>query len=376
MYINGHTSILDEVIDLLDNQNIYFDNTIRDDKVKYSKLRKGMIYPDLPCGKYELINDKNDIFSIMKKKTVCSITRLHKIMGHLDNLKEIFHSHRGINAFLHSMSYNPKLKASNIRDTILSNIMAYAMLSIYDKDYYKDNIIEPSPSIFWIGIILHIITDSYSQSHTIRLEKTTTDVKTERLSWDPYVKFRMLLWELIFKYANDSKKHIIDNETDLQEVLLKKFQKNSIEYNYIKRKKQRLFKAYKMFLFNIQTQNIVKNFVKINPNDDISTSYHKYDIINFQYYNNQPSSYHKKRDLIYHVKKFPDLYEKMLNECKTVLLLYKECLQQIKNNPSKHQVISKKFIKKLIKYLSSNTFRMTKQHLNNKTGTIYKVKYV
>lgn len=381
MYINGHEAILDEVLKLININEPYFDYNFSDDKLTYHKLRKGMIYPDLPCGKYELIKSDNDVFSIMKKKSVCNITKLHKIMGHLDNLKEIFHSHRGINAFLHSMSYNPSLKAKNIRNTIITHISAYALLSIYDKNYYLGNKIEPSPSIFWIGIILHIITDSYSQSHTIRLEKPTITIKTERKPLDPYVKFRMLLWQTIFNQTN-FKKHV-DNEDDLQKILLEKFQKNTIQYDYIKRKKERLFKAYKMFLFDTQTRNVVKKFVNIDINDtssdassDASSKYQRYDIINFQYYNNQSSAYHKKRDFLYHVKKFPGLYDRMIDECITVLLLYKECLQNIKKNPDKHQSISRTFIKKISFYLITHTFRMTKQHLNNKTGVIYKTKYV
>ncbi len=373
MYINGHETILDEV---LESVNMYFDSNFINDNINYHKLKKGMIYPDLPCGKYKLVNINDNVFSIMKKKTVCNITRLHKIMSHLDNLKEIFHSHRGVNAFLHSMSYNPVLTADNIKNTILNHIASYLLLSIYDKKYYLDDIVEPSPSIFWIGIILHIITDSYSQSHTIRLEKPTKTIKIEKQKLDPYIKFRMLLWETIFKQATESRENIIDNSTDLQNTLLAKFTKNSIQYNYIKRKKDRLFKAYKMFLFDVQTQNTVNKFINIKKYILPSIQYNEYDIINFQYYNNQTSAYHKKRDFIYHVKKFPNLYERMINECKMVILLYKDCIEKIKKYPTKHQTISKLFIKNVIVYLNNNTFRMTRQNLKNKTGVIYKAKYV
>ncbi len=371
MYITGHESILDDTLESI--MGTYFDQSILDNNVNYHKLKKGMIYPDLPCGKYELIKTTKDVFSIMKKKTVCNITRLHKIMGQLDNLKEIFQSHRGIYAFLHSMSYSSVLTSKQIRDTILSHIAAYSLLSIYDKQYYSENN-QPSPSIFWIGIILHIISDSYSQSHTIRLIKKTKIVKEEKKPLDPYVKFRMKLWETIFKQANDSKKHTIDNEDELQEALLKQFKQGSIEYTYISRKKSRLFKAYKMFLFDIQTKKVVNNFIKTKWLDYVAPSYEEYDIINYQYYNNQTSMYHKKRDFLTHVKKYKGLYERMISECKTVLLLYKKCLEDIKNNPSKHQIIAKKFVKDLGVFLSSHTFRMTKQNLNKKTGVIYKKK--
>lgn len=373
MYISGHESILDETLESIGE--IYFDWNFNNDTVNYYKLKKGMIYPDLPCGKYELISKGNDVYSIMNKKSVCNITKLHKIMGELDNLREIFQSHRGIYAFLHSMSYNPTLTAGEIRQTIMSHVSAYALLSIYDKKYYElgdSKTINPSPSIFWIGIILHIITDSYSQSHTVRLEKTTTKILTEKKKLDPYVKFRMVLWETIFKQANESRKHFIDNANDLQIALLKKFPESSIQHQYIMRKKHRLFKAYKMFLFDVQTKNVMNKFVKNTWQTNTSPKYDQYDIINFQYYNNQSSTYHKKRDFIYRIKKYPVLYDRMIDECKNVLLMYKECLENIKKEPTKHQQLARRFIRKLCVYLSTHTFRMTKQNLNNKTWVIYK----
>lgn len=364
MYIYGHEEILDIILDKYLTK--YFDDKMSKYKhVNIRKLKKGLIYPDLPCGKYE-IRQNQDV--VMVKNKTCSMLKLYKVIGDVYRLKEIFQSHRGIDAFLHAMSYDPSLKVKDVIKVIMSNISAFALLSIYDKQYYDfpKNNVYPDPNIFWIGMILHIVTDSYSQSHTIRVrEKETIYPKKDNMK--EYVDFKMKLNKSFF--IKISKETRITTKEELQQALIEHFKSRPHFKMFVANNLDDIFKSYKMHMFRQQTTSKIQKYFQVKSKLVSDTK--DYDIINFQYYNNQDSIYHKKYDLMTKVKSNTDMYERMLSECALILLMYKQCIHDIVDHPDRHVIISRKFVTDLYEFLNDNTFRISKSNWNNKTGSVY-----
>lgn len=273
MFISGHKKILKEVL--------------KSSRLKkyYKEIKKGIIYIDLPCGKYKKINNH---FYLYNKK-ICSYLKLHKLFNNYYGNSNIYQQHRGFFAHLHSITTDPLNSVEKIRNKIILSIMGYCLLSIYDDNLYKTpKIIKPN--IFWIGCILHIITDSYSRSHTIR------DNKLPILSI-PLSKI---------KTPN------ITNHENIKKLAKKnkiQYLKDPIEYNY-----------YKIFKFEYDLNKLVKKYIKKIPfytGKEIDG-----DIINFQYFKNQPSLTHQKYDYFYK----NNYYDRMIKDCKYILNIYDEFL--------------------------------------------------
>lgn len=181
----------------------YFSNFKKDlNFINMEMLMKGLHYPDVPCGK--LIRSENSDKSIKWiEHTPCkNIFPLAYLF--LDNmnssigLKEIVNSHRGRQAIGHSMTPDPKYKMIDIQQKILRRLEILYMLALNDtsllqkcknkdcKACYtiknklskddKFECVQPQPNIFWIGLIIHCIEDSYSRAHTLR-EYTDNNLK-------------------------------------------------------------------------------------------------------------------------------------------------------------------------------------------------------
>ena len=323
MYISGHKLILKKILKLLPND--YFTS----EEVKM--LTNGIIYADLPCGIYEIKDDK--VF--MSDTEVCNMMSLTKIVQERYQIKEIYQSHKGMYAFFHSMSPSPILKVSQVLHIIMDHIISLAFLSV--------------TNVFWIGRILHIITDSYSQSHTMRKNRPTQT--------SPSIKpHDNQIFELIVKLAQDPK---VYTKTELQFILR---EHGNIGIS-------RLYKAYKMHLFYEQTLKESTNYTDLDL--PIISHTQEYDIFNFQYYNAQTSFYHKKYDFFSYMETHKDMYDRMIEECLRVIEIYKTAITKIKENPEDKLDITKNYIKDLRDYLYNSTFRIASTNLDNLTNQVY-----
>lgn len=384
MYIGGHREILDTVLELLQEHPFY--KQIRLKKI----LHKGLIYPDLPCGKYEIIN--NEV--VMSKQGLCPWHNLLNIAAAKGKFKEIFQSHHGFNAFLHAMTYNPALEVKDIVRSIITYSSGCAFLSIYDnnmigfsrfsmptvtsapptsKTSAQQSVVQsrtvPNPNSFWIGIILHIMMDSYSQSHTVRRDRKLTSNEDHD---HPKASYKQDMVEAQFKYICMYNR-IVQTEKDLLTILLDRLKDDERAMKYVERRSSDLFLAFKIFKFQYQIADLVKKLirVKVQPTATASESSSN-DIRTFQYYNNQSSLYHKKHDFMIQVKKDKAMYGRMVEECKQVLIMFMQCVEAIKQTPEDHLKISKAFVKNLVAYLLQNTFRISQENWNRKTGEMYK----
>jgi len=363
MFISGHKEIMENLLNIFKNK--YFKKIKNFNNVNITNITIGMQYPDLPCGKYRF-NDDNE-YIIMTDNSLCPIIKLYKILFKEYEFSEIFQSHNGFNSYLHSMSYNDGILNKNIYDKILTYIVGCLLLSIYDKQYYKINDLKPEPNIFWIGVILHMITDSYSPSHTIRFK----NIKTE-FPYKIKIDKDARIVRLIKKYISNLNT-IITSEDKLKNILLKHFA-NENKQAFIKENIHHIFKVYKLFLFHIQVNNKINSLNLINNDESVPiiTKSTTYDIQYFQYYENQSTLYHNSKDLMLVLNNYPKMYKRMINECKFIMINYRNCLINIKNDRDNHLNYAKQFINTTYNFIKNNTYRMDNNSLNRKSGRIYK----
>jgi hypothetical protein len=363
MYISGHKEILDEVLTMVEG---FFDGIERFPNMTKKLLSKGLSYPDLPCGKYRFVDDGKHV--IMSKKITCSMMNLYKIATEMYMFKEIFQSHRGVYSFLHAMSYNPKLQVHDVVKSIINHLVSYAFLAVYDDNYYAVDK-GPSPNIFWMGIILHTVMDSYSQAHTMRLSRDDVfKPKEEKDKTRPSVHFMVKLHKDLFN-ALDKESSKVYSKEELQQVMLRKYRDDATASFFVEHRMKEIYKAYKMHMFERKVLSITGRMVDSNIKPFKTRK--PYDIYNFQFYNNQPSIYHKKYDLMTKMRSYPELYARMLDECAEIMRLYKTCLRDIQENPANHLSVSTKFIKDFSTFLVQHPFRIASSDWKTKTGLMY-----
>lgn len=350
MFIQGHIEIIQDILDNYLPKNFFkfVDNlTDNTDKKILKNLFVGLQYPDAPCGKYEVSSNNSILF---KRAKICEITKLFKLFsGDSYGESKIFQFHKGYFAHLHSMSTDPENTVLKIRNKIINSIIGYALLAVYDDTIFSDDK-QIKPNLFWIGIILHMITDSYSPAHTIR---DTNYIKVKTVEKDKALLERLEVHELIKTLAKEDK--LYEKQDFIQNLL-----NLSNHKMYIRVHKSQFWKIYKVFKFEYDINKIINKIITKNI---FNKSYKEQegDIISFQYYDNQNILAHAQYDLLSYVKESPHVYHRMIAECKALLILYKTAIET--------RDIAK-FIKDLVKLLLNGTYRINKQNLKHKTDKI------
>jgi len=333
MFISGHIEIIQDVIDNYLPPDFFNFNLRKKNKQLIKDLFIGLQYPDAPCGKYKIASDNTILF---KRAKLCEYINFLKLFSSVYyGESKIFQFHKGYFAHLHSMSTDPENTVLKIRDKIITSIIGYALLAFYDNTLFAETR-EMKPNFFWIGIILHIITDSYSPAHTIRNNNYTKISPVEK---DTELLERLKIHEEIKTLAKEDK-------------LYKKH-----EFKY---KNAQLWNIYKVFKFEYNINKIIKKEFDFKL---MTKTYktHPGDIQSFQYYDYQSSVMHAQYDLLSYVKDNKNIYKRMIHECKTLFVLYKHAIET--------QDIHK-FIKDLVELLLNGTYRISKANLKNKTDTI------
>jgi hypothetical protein len=328
MFISGHIEIIK---DLLDN-HLPKDFFPLKTKKSIKDLFIGLEYPDAPCGKYKITSNNTILF---KRAKLCELINFVKLFSSVHyGESKIFQFHKGYFAHLHSMSTDPENTVLKIRDKIINSIIGYALLAFYSNTIFNETR-QMKPDFFWIGIILHMITDSYSPAHTIRDNNYT---KIPNIEKDTDLIERLKIHEDIKSLAKEDK-------------LYKKH-----EFKY---KSKQFWKIYKAFKFEYNINKIIKKDFDFKTNKIYKEQ--NGDIQSFQYYDNQSLVMHAQYDLLSYVKDKKNMYKRMIHECKTLLILYKNAIET--------QDIHT-FINDLVILLLNGTYRISKANLKNKTDTI------
>lgn len=116
-------------------------------------LTKGLFYPDTPCSYFYLKNNEIDI-----DFRLCSTTKLISLGKFVEQnvTSQIEESHNGIYSINHSMAINESITNEEMQTLIIKNCLILAYKFMKTKNF------------IYLGIIIHIIQDSWSQSHTFR----------------------------------------------------------------------------------------------------------------------------------------------------------------------------------------------------------------
>jgi hypothetical protein len=330
MFIYGH---IDIIKDLLPAD--YFNLPYK--KFNKKLILKGLAYVDAPCGSYTIKQDH--VF--FKRTKLCSVTSLINLFYEKTHGEtEHFQTHKGFFAHLHAMTTHPDNTVLKIRNKIIVSILGYCLLALYDQ---SDNV---CPNSLWAGMILHIITDSYSPAHTIREPHSKHSIIKRDDIHNNDKKMRLGIHESIKELA---KENIIYTKDEL----IHKLTSNK----FVNHNKEQLWKAYKSFKFEYDLNKKVANLI---PSNYKVTGPEQYgDITAFQYYDNQPLLLHMKLDLLSYVKS--KLYKRMKDECILFLKYYKDAI--ITGDVDT-------FLKNVLKLMLEKTFRIHEKYLNNKTNWI------
>lgn len=273
----------------------YFDD-IKFKYVNRKLLDNGLHYPDIPCG--TLVKTKFDTIKWLNYnpcKTVFPLLYLffENIFSSI-GLSELVNSHRGRQAIGHAMTPDDKFTVEEVKNKIIRRLEILYMLALNDtsllekcydkcKECYSDGYmgkthyacIKHQPNIFWLGMILHCIEDSYSRVHTLRryielkdysrlimeqdLKKYfdckrnyigggNNDFTTKELSNKSTLIIR-LIGNMINKYDYNKLIMIIDNIKKNEDILIREILAELPEK------------------FSNEDKNKIKDIIKKNPDD-------------------------------------------------------------------------------------------------------------
>ena len=344
MFIDGHKEILNEVLsEYFDNK--YFseiDHTFNN--VTYDNFLLGIKLVDLPCSTYDI--DPSKQFFNMSNKKLCKLNKFLSLLS-LDSAKsQLYQFHKGFFSHLHAMSTDPENTVAKIRSKIIFSSLGYCLLSIFDDTLMSDDKLEFKPNSIWIGMVEHIITDSYGVAHTLRKKR---------------YKYKAIKKRIVSEEEKESlKKH--QKVKDIAKVInpiitSEKEFKSKFSFNNV----HKYWKLYKVFRFEYDLQQKVTQWFPMHKilNAKGATGIERYgDIVNFQHAPSQSVMRHSLNDFLYIIRSKKTLYHRMKSECAQLLKYYNEVLKT-RN--------VKAFLKNVYSLLLNRTFRINKRYLDDKT---------
>jgi len=333
MYIEGHKQIVKDALKSV---------TLPDD-IKHG-LKEGVAFPDMACKQFVLRNNR---IELIDSKT-CSILKLFKTLhGKEFGFSTIYQFHRGALGHLHSMAPSNTVTLEthrlHILDLVLSilGVIAYGGLGFNPK------------SAFWVGVIIHTMTDSYPRGHTVRKDfETDTLVQGADLPLPKIGKTKQVRQELTALVQNIAKKHVSDPDELLKLI-------GDTRYNDKKRSLYRLYLMYRFLRSVNHDANKYRSLLRIPKNLGIDDNAAPYELLHFQNYEIQDSYMHKKEDLLSNFKEHP-IYNRIISEVSSFLKIYLRFLED--------KLTAEMFIKEAYTLIATTTFQISKRNRNNLTG--------
>ena len=188
MLINIHKEIINNVLE--NNNSDYIDrlNDISGKSFEKSNLIKGLIYPDLACGKKTIIR-KNGKLSIEPYYELCNTYMLAyiKFPNKFFNTR-LYQNHRGRWSIGHSMTSSTDYTMEQILKKILKRLSLLYYLSLKNE------------SLIPLGMLLHTVQDSFSYAHT---ERKYYDTKILTKNQKNISDNKNILFK-VFRYLRDS----------------------------------------------------------------------------------------------------------------------------------------------------------------------------
>lgn len=374
MLITIHKEILNNALDNFNFNYINKLDSISTKKFDKSNLIKGLIYPDLACGKKTII-EENGKLSIEPYYELCNKIMLAyiKFPNKFFNTR-LYQNHRGRWSIGHSMTNSTHYTMEQILKKILKRITLLYYLSLKNE------------SLIPLGMLLHTVQDSFSYAHTERHLYNTKILKINQKNIDNNKnKFLRKLYEKntrrdiinIYNKNINNKKEKLDE--DLNNFIYDTVSKNKIEksdidiknvmqiaydiiYEYINisQIKSKILLPY--FDKNFEIDTLDKLFKKQIKKD----AQQKY-ITNFGYVNNKDIPflthifYDNKKSLIK-----LGVWENVISITNDILDLYIEDLTKYTNNKTDKTL--NKIIKKRVNYFHKNIFFVRPDVMKDNSG--------
>ncbi len=349
MFISGHKHILEQA---LKNTNLNFSRQVLDE------LHDGMIFPDLACSQFQVSKSKSSVF--LTKQENCWIFKLFKIIhGKYYGFSTIYQFQRGALSILHSMGNSIDMPMKKTRNHILNMILGFL-----DATVHGDHGM-PAKTAFWIGVILHIVTDSYPKGHTIRhmFHEKPLEKVNERIGDGPTKKARKQITKVLQVEVKRNK--VLQSKESIKKLVHNSLSGSDVTFDvqyYLDTRMKSIYHTYLILHFVHYTEQNARNIKqqyklskKIGVHDEDEP--YSYDLRSFQCYDYQGAIFHKKHDFLQDVKGNLIYHKRVLPEVSMILELFSLYLNGKINPPD--------FVKTTFTYIASNTFRVWSKDLNN-----------
>jgi hypothetical protein len=364
MFITGHREILNTVLAQLPP------GTFSPAQVK--RMHRGLEYVDTPCGKYVV----QDGHVVLTKQRLC---RLGVLLSLFDSRRygesSVFQFHKGFFAHLHAMTTDPENTVLKIRDKIVTTVLGLSLLALFDTRVFDAPPEEGGtqrsagslrPNAFWVGMVLHTITDSYSPAHTIR--KTTSRVRRVRAANksdddddDEGERMRIAVHEAIKALARRSTARPFDSRGRFTDALERSMERDAAAVAFARAQSSQLYAIYKVYRHQYDLDAVVGAWAprRLWPRPGDRGRYG--DVVSFQHYGAQSFWLHNRLDLLYYVKRDARMFERMLSDCRAYLLMYHEALRTGDVSA---------FLRGVLRLMLRGTFQVNPRYFDQRTDRV------
>lgn len=354
MYLKGHKQILDSSL---------YDIKLTGEQ--YKSLIEGLEYPDISCGYIRITYPDLTAKYIHK---LCPVYSLYKLVGTgMHGNTELYQSHRGKFAINHAMTPDPKYTLRDIQYKILRKSLLYYYLAVKQND------------IHWLGMMIHLISDSYSPAHTMRnLMSDKVNVGRSLKPYDYKDDITLLVASKVFKLVKSGNLHKwgIKNGREFERRVIDYLKNDSEVREALDRRRGGLFGGIKGKYFTEKRERSLINFVKITyyyneqfkamekvfnvrmalnrykwKRSDYHDEGYKY-ITDFQWLKNQRLLYHQYYNRIGAIN--DNTYNIMIKNINVILKMY------IRNDS----------LRDVFKYLIKNVFNVNPRYIDKKSGRV------
>lgn len=306
------------------------------------RLADGLRYPDLPCAERVFVGGR--VLHVDYKP--CDVSRMRHLIGPLGNrVREIYLSHKGPLAIMHAMTPDVSARRAAVRDAMVREAVVMFRLALRDDVHAWRR---PAPNAFWLGQVLHMVADSYSPAHTLRLgtrEKPgdTAAARRRRALAEPVRQgrahelllaiFDALQRDVAPAYVRAAHRRMPEQdaafEAWVKERLLRAIASDAaadVVARFVRTDagSRLLFDLFEVAVFRLQQARRFRALLRPGARRGATPGAHP--IVEFRDYARQSQAFHARYDLISYVRKY-GLLEPVVRDTRFVLRLYDDALK-------------------------------------------------
>lgn len=397
MFLSGHEEIVAEVL-REGFSGRYFD-TVGVQLQRFRSFRnfteaslvEGLRYVDAPCGHFKVLRDGR---VRLTSRRVCGLSDWAMMLRESTFSEvQLFQFHKGYFAHLHSMTTDPRNTVGKIRAKVLRSVLGFCLLALFGDAALvpgSPNKLALSLDAGYLGMALHVLTDSYSPAHTLRAPERGVRV--------PLVPARKQDRGFITQIAVHDAVKALARGLTVQHRTEKAFlaaltEGLTLELEYVRGREKQLWRAYKAMEFEYETIRAVESILggpgKIDaavagdlgvsknvagpgspkPAGPRSQSEREGDVTSFQYYGVQSTLQHARLDLLSSVRARPLVYKRMKAECCEFLRMFRDAVASMEETgPSRQKV--RGYLLRVLRFLVDGPFRIHRSRLGRRTDLV------